>query len=166
MGWVVESTCDPIASSGHVPSALPSTLDKAQPDAERLELLSKALRPQDIQLYYQIVLKGRQDLPLSPTARVGIEMVFCVCWYRPAEQVSATAISTESTRPAQAVLRSSPGQSVAQPVSRASANGSSETASSGSCGFTAQVQQQGLNKLLFSSLCNSNNINNRTRHNI
>ncbi|PML46022.1 DNA polymerase III subunit gamma/tau, partial [Vibrio sp. 10N.261.52.A1] len=53
--------------------ALPSTLDKAQPDAEKLELLSKALSPQDIQLYYQIVLKGREDLPLSPTARVCIE---------------------------------------------------------------------------------------------
>ncbi|MCL4111013.1 UNVERIFIED_CONTAM: hypothetical protein GTU68_033320 [Idotea baltica] len=96
--------------------ALPSTLDKAQPDAERLELLSKALSPQDIQLYYQIVLKGRQDLPLSPTARVGIEMVVLrMLAFRPAEQVSATAISTESTRPAQAVQGQAPAQSVAQP---------------------------------------------------
>ncbi|WP_454442713.1 DNA polymerase III subunit gamma/tau [Vibrio bathopelagicus] len=99
--------------------ALPSTLDKAQPDAERLELLSKALSPQDIQLYYQIVLKGRQDLPLSPTARVGIEMVVLrMLAFRPAEQISATAISTESTSPAPAVQGQAPAQSVAQPVSQ------------------------------------------------
>ncbi|MEC7306607.1 DNA polymerase III subunit gamma/tau [Vibrio crassostreae] len=95
--------------------ALPSTLDKAQPDAEKLELLSKALSPQDIQLYYQIVLKGREDLPLSPTARVGIEMVVLrMLAFRPAEQTVATAISTQSTSPAPA----SAVQSVAQPVSQ------------------------------------------------
>ncbi|MFA0161893.1 DNA polymerase III subunit gamma/tau [Vibrio splendidus] len=104
--------------------ALPSTLDKAQPDAERLELLSKALSPQDIQLYYQIVLKGRQDLPLSPTARVGIEMVVLrMLAFRPAEQTVATAISTESTSPAPAPAAQNPVQnqvqSVAQPVSQA-----------------------------------------------
>ncbi|WP_215407680.1 DNA polymerase III subunit gamma/tau [Vibrio gigantis] len=94
--------------------ALPSTLDKAQPDAEKLELLSKALSPQDIQLYYQIVLKGREDLPLSPTARVGIEMVVLrMLAFRPAEQNVATAISTQSTTPVVA-----PTQNVAPPVSQ------------------------------------------------
>lgn len=97
--------------------ALPSTLDKAQPDAEKLELLSKALSPQDIQLYYQIVLKGREDLPLSPTARVGIEMVVLrMLAFRPAEQTVATAISTQSTSNAPAPAAHA--QSVAQPVSQ------------------------------------------------
>ncbi|MEZ8189243.1 DNA polymerase III subunit gamma/tau [Vibrio sp. 1F279] len=103
--------------------ALPSTLDKAQPDAERLELLSKTLSPQDIQLYYQIVLKGRQDLPLSPTARVGIEMVVLrMLAFRPAEQTVATAISTQSTSPAPAPAAQNPVQnqvqSVAEPMSQ------------------------------------------------
>lgn len=98
--------------------ALPSTLDKAQPDAEKLELLSKALSPQDIQLYYQIVLKGREDLPLSPTARVGIEMVVLrMLAFRPAEQNVATAISTQSTSPVAAPVQSQ-AQSVAQTVSQ------------------------------------------------
>lgn len=99
--------------------ALPSTLDKAQPDAEKLELLSKALSPQDIQLYYQIVLKGQEDLPLSPTARVGIEMVVLrMLAFRPAEQTVATAISTQSTStaPAPAVQAQSVAQSVSQPA--------------------------------------------------
>ncbi|MDL5026397.1 DNA polymerase III subunit gamma/tau [Vibrio sp. TMPB1044] len=97
--------------------ALPSTLDKVQPDAEKLELLSKALSPQDIQLYYQIVLKGREDLPLSPTARVGIEMVVLrMLAFRPAEQTVATAISTQSTSTAPAAQAQSIAQSVSQPA--------------------------------------------------
>ncbi|MEZ8854484.1 DNA polymerase III subunit gamma/tau [Vibrio atlanticus] len=99
--------------------ALPSTLDKAQPDAERLELLSKTLSPQDIQLYYQIVLKGRQDLPLSPTARVGIEMVVLrMLAFRPAEQTVATAISTQSTSPAPAPAAQNPVQNQVQGVAQ------------------------------------------------
>ncbi|MEZ9869856.1 DNA polymerase III subunit gamma/tau [Vibrio sp. 10N.261.51.C6] len=97
--------------------ALPSTLDKAQPDAEKLELLSKALSPQDIQLYYQIVLKGREDLPLSPTARVGIEMVVLrMLAFRPAEQAVAKAISTQSASPAP--VPAAQAQNVAQSVSQ------------------------------------------------
>lgn len=55
--------------------ALPSSVDKAQPDADSIYHLAKILAPQEVQLYYQIVLKGRADLPLAPTARIGIEMV-------------------------------------------------------------------------------------------
>ncbi|WP_154115445.1 DNA polymerase III subunit gamma/tau [Vibrio cincinnatiensis] len=55
--------------------ALPSSVDKLQPDAEKIRGLSQSLAPQDVQLYYQIVLKGRDDLPLAPTARIGIEMI-------------------------------------------------------------------------------------------
>ncbi|MGC9421632.1 DNA polymerase III subunit gamma/tau [Vibrio sp.] len=55
--------------------ALPSSVDKSLPDAEKISSLANALAPQDVQLYYQIALKGREDLPLAPTARVGIEMI-------------------------------------------------------------------------------------------
>ena len=75
--------------------ALPASLDQTQPDAEKIELLAQALSPQDVQLYYQIVLKGREDLPLSPTARVGIEMVVLrMLAFRPAAELSSSTIST------------------------------------------------------------------------
>ncbi len=75
--------------------ALPSSLDKAQPDAEKIELLSRALTPQDVQLYYQIALKGRQDLPLAPSERIGLEMVVLrMIAFRPASQPTANVIST------------------------------------------------------------------------
>ncbi|HHB1592925.1 TPA: DNA polymerase III subunit gamma/tau [Vibrio campbellii] len=77
--------------------ALPSTLDQAQPDAEKIELLSKALTPQDVQLYYQIALKGREDLTLSPNGRVGMEMIVLrMMAFRPSASNGANVISTSS----------------------------------------------------------------------
>ncbi|MDC5803574.1 DNA polymerase III subunit gamma/tau [Vibrio europaeus] len=76
--------------------ALPATLDQNQPDSEKVELLARALSPQDVQLYYQIALKGRQDLPLSPSERVGLEMVILrMMAFRPVSQLQANAISTQ-----------------------------------------------------------------------
>ncbi|TDE23426.1 DNA polymerase III subunit gamma/tau [Vibrio owensii] len=77
--------------------ALPSTLDQTQPDAEKIELLSKALTPQDVQLYYQIALKGREELTLSPNGRVGMEMIVLrMMAFRPSANNSANVISTSS----------------------------------------------------------------------
>lgn len=74
--------------------ALPATLDQSQPDAEKVELLSRQLSPQDVQLYYQIALKGRQDLPLAPSERTGLEMVLLrMMAFRPASQAQANTIS-------------------------------------------------------------------------
>lgn len=75
--------------------ALPASLDKEQPDAERIELLSQALSPQDIQLYYQMTLKGRQDLSLSPNEKMAAEMlVLRMLAFRPAQSVNANPIIT------------------------------------------------------------------------
>jgi DNA polymerase-3 subunit gamma/tau len=37
--------------------------------------LAKLFTPEDIQLYYQIALIGRRDLPLAPTSKTGFEMI-------------------------------------------------------------------------------------------
>ncbi|NAX21241.1 DNA polymerase III subunit gamma/tau [Vibrio sp. V39_P1S14PM300] len=93
--------------------ALPSTLDKAQPDAEKIELLSRTLSPQDVQLYYQIALKGRDDLPLAPTERIGLEMVVLrMMAFRPASGAIVNSISTATL---QAAIPNS-GQSLAAPA--------------------------------------------------
>ncbi|PFG55675.1 DNA polymerase-3 subunit gamma/tau [Vibrio sp. ES.051] len=77
--------------------ALPSTLDNAQPDAGKIELLSKALTPQDVQLYYQIALKGREDVTLSPNGRVGMEMVVLrMMAFRPSSNRDANVISAQT----------------------------------------------------------------------
>ena len=50
----------------------PAALD--EDDAHLLEF-AKRLKPEDIQLYYQIALLGQKDLPLAPDPRAGFEMV-------------------------------------------------------------------------------------------
>jgi len=54
---------------------LPAALDLSAPDADRIVQLSQSMPPQDVQLHYQIALQGRQDLPLAPDGRTGLEMV-------------------------------------------------------------------------------------------
>ncbi|GAB6260028.1 DNA polymerase III subunit gamma/tau [Photobacterium sp. R1] len=54
---------------------LPASLDTSLPDADRIVQLSQVMPPQDVQLHYQIALQGRQDLPLAPDGRTGLEMV-------------------------------------------------------------------------------------------
>jgi DNA polymerase-3 subunit gamma/tau len=43
-------------------------------DSVQLNLLAKALSPEDAQLYYQIALGGRRDLNMAPEPRAGFEM--------------------------------------------------------------------------------------------
>jgi DNA polymerase III subunit gamma/tau len=43
-------------------------------DAATLARLAKAMVPEDVQLYYQIALAGRRDLPIAPDPRLGFEM--------------------------------------------------------------------------------------------
>lgn len=40
----------------------------------RLQKLSRRLPPTDLQLYYQILLIGRKELPFAPNPRIGVEM--------------------------------------------------------------------------------------------
>jgi DNA polymerase-3 subunit gamma/tau len=43
--------------------------------AERIAVLSEKLSAEEIQLYYQIMLQGRQDLNISPDEAGGFEML-------------------------------------------------------------------------------------------
>jgi DNA polymerase-3 subunit gamma/tau len=43
-------------------------------DGEALLILSRQFAPEEVQLYYQIALLGKRDLPLAPSPRGGFEM--------------------------------------------------------------------------------------------
>jgi DNA polymerase-3 subunit gamma/tau len=53
---------------------LPDTLAAEDPDRETVLSLASALAPEDVQLYYQIALQGRADLPLAPDQYAGFTM--------------------------------------------------------------------------------------------
>lgn len=44
-------------------------------NTERISELAQRYRPEEVQLFYQIALIGKRDLPLAPDARAGFEMV-------------------------------------------------------------------------------------------
>ena len=54
--------------------AVPDALDADAPDRERLMQFAGGFSAEDVQLYYQIALQGRQDLPLAPDEHAGFSM--------------------------------------------------------------------------------------------
>ncbi|PPC76056.1 DNA polymerase III subunit gamma/tau [Pokkaliibacter plantistimulans] len=53
---------------------MPDGIDNSQGDRDSVLALAQLLPAEDVQLFYQIALTGRKDLPLSPDARQGLEM--------------------------------------------------------------------------------------------
>lgn len=54
--------------------------------------LAAGLRPEVVQLWYQMALHGRRDLPLAPSARAGFEMcVLRMLAFRPADGAAVTS---------------------------------------------------------------------------
>ena len=57
-----------------VAQVLPSSVDNALGDGERLQQYAARLAPENVQLYYQMALLARRDLSLAPDPRSGFEM--------------------------------------------------------------------------------------------
>ncbi|WP_120510393.1 DNA polymerase III subunit gamma/tau [Photobacterium salinisoli] len=106
---------------------LPAALDLSAPDADRIVLLAKSMSPQDVQLHYQIALQGRQDLPLAPDGRTGLEMVLLrMLAFRPVAagaltpQAVPVPASAPAGRPAASQTRAIPQDSSPVPPARPS----------------------------------------------
>jgi DNA polymerase-3 subunit gamma/tau len=66
--------------------ALTDAVDDSFGDRDAVLGLAEGFSPEDVQLYYQIGLIGRRDLPLSPDPRAGFEMVMLrMLAFRPGE---------------------------------------------------------------------------------
>jgi DNA polymerase-3 subunit gamma/tau len=58
-----------------IAQAVPDAVDNSQGDGEQIAQFAGQLAAEDVQLFYQMALNGRRDLPLSPDPRSGFEMV-------------------------------------------------------------------------------------------
>jgi len=80
---------------------LSDAIDDSHGDRDAVLALAGKLAPEDVQLYYQIGLIGRRDLPLSPEPRGGFEMVMLrMLVFRPAEQAGEGASPARRAAPA------------------------------------------------------------------
>ena len=88
---------------------VPEALDEYVSDRDELISICEQVNAEDLQLFYQIGLIGRRDLPLAPSERGGFEMVLLrMLAFRPATSGVAT---TTGAAPAQVSAPSRPADS-------------------------------------------------------
>ncbi|MBE9397561.1 DNA polymerase III subunit gamma/tau [Pontibacterium sp. N1Y112] len=111
-----------------VGQALPSAVDNSMGDKELVQELAGRLRAEDLQLFYQIALMGRKDLPFVPDAREGLEMVLLrMLAFRPAgaapsgppaklDSATSATLPAESVQPVAPVTAAQPPSPIAAPA--------------------------------------------------
>jgi len=78
-----------------IAQAVPEGIDNAQGDREQVLAHAGQLSAETLQLYYQIALKGREDLPYAIDARAGLEMATLrMLAFTPAEMAAAPVAPT------------------------------------------------------------------------
>jgi DNA polymerase III subunit gamma/tau len=86
-------------------------------DATTLLPYAERMQPADIQLFYQIALTGRQDLPLAPNAQMGFEMLMLrMLTFSPAPAIDLTELPRPSVQMAEATTLSEQTPPVHAPV--------------------------------------------------
>ena len=103
------SALQQIAIAQHVPEAVDENLE----ERELILELAGQIAPEDVQLYYQIGLIGRRDLPLAPDQRGGLEMILLrMLAFRPLDSQSTDV----GARPSAASARTVSGGATAEPA--------------------------------------------------
>ena len=111
---------------------VPEALDDYVSERETVLALSEQLSSEDLQLFYQIALIGRRDLPLAPDLRSGLEMVLLrMLSFRPAStgRVVATTTNTSLANTAAHASAAQTSQNTSAQVAPASAVAPSSPAS-------------------------------------
>ena len=100
---------------------VPDAYEASMGEKARLDSLLQKLSAEEIQLYYQIALIGRRDLPLAPDQRNGLEMILLrMLAFRPQQGSEVktevpTGATPAATKP-RAVEASSPASAAPSPV--------------------------------------------------
>ena len=77
---------------------IPQTINENLSDYKQIVSLSKKISPEDLQLYYQIVLQGRADLGLAPDEYAGFTMTLMrMLAFVPENSLEDTKISAASS---------------------------------------------------------------------
>lgn len=111
-------------------------------DEKRLQAFAKTIAPQDVQLWYQIGLTGRRDMPYAPNQRQALEMTLIrMLAFKPfaagataTQPVAAAGKTPPAARPSQAPApqapapRSAPAPAAPVPAGSAPASGAASPA--------------------------------------
>jgi DNA polymerase-3 subunit gamma/tau len=84
---------------------VPSAIDNSLGDQAQVQALAGKVRAEEIQLYYQIALTGRRDLPMSPNPREALEMCLLrMLAFRPVDQRPIDAPPLQPSEVAQPIV--------------------------------------------------------------
>ena len=87
----------------------PAAVDNSLGDRDQVMALAQSMRPEEVQLYYQVALMGRKDLPLVPEPREGLEMTLLrMLAFRPAGTAPLAVVEAKPVSTDNATGRSSP----------------------------------------------------------
>lgn len=134
-----------------IAQVLPEGVDNSQGDRDRVIDLAGRMSAADVQLFYQLALHGRRDLPLSPDPRGGFEMsLLRMLAFRPAAAglptASAAAPGSSPGKPAglsQAKADPQAGRPAHQePQARAQVSGEPQESSSAAASQLAALRQE------------------------
>jgi DNA polymerase-3 subunit gamma/tau len=90
-------------------------------DDEAIQSQAKKMTKEDIQLFYQIALIGKRDLPLAPTAQIGFEMILLrMLTFAPMHPVIPAKADTQAGTPNS--VTAIPTQNIPSPVMPAKAD--------------------------------------------
>jgi DNA polymerase-3 subunit gamma/tau len=82
---------------------VPQAIAGDEPERERLLELSQAFAPEDIQLYYQIAIHGRDEIDLAPDEYAGFTMTLLrMLAFAPAKGLQSAAVAAATLVPARA----------------------------------------------------------------
>lgn len=90
---------------------LPDSVDSQLPAEQAIADLAADISPEDVQLFYQIALTGRKDLPYAPEPRGGFEMLMLrMLTFRPVNAALSGTVPTPtpSAPPAKTIADSKP----------------------------------------------------------
>ena len=98
-----------------IEQAVPESTDNSMGDQQQIVELAKALSAEDVQLFYQVALVGRGDLPISPDQRAGLEMVLLrMLAFQPNVGEAPIKLQLQNSEAGSAIEK--PASSVEQPV--------------------------------------------------
>jgi DNA polymerase-3 subunit gamma/tau len=106
----------------------PEAADAAWGDLQPIRELAGLMQPEDVQLFYEIALRGQRDLPLAPDPRSGFEMILLrMLAFRPHQGETAAGGGAGQARKTAAPERSASPASPPSP-SRAASSPSPDAA--------------------------------------
>jgi DNA polymerase-3 subunit gamma/tau len=128
--------------------ASPAVVEALGEDVERYTALAQKVVPEDVQLYYQIGLVGRRDLPLAPDPRSGFEMIMLrMLAFRPAASAGEETVQAPVAAPRAAVTAQAAVSAAVAKIPAPVAPAVAATVRQDASGWVAVIERIGLNGL-------------------